>query len=559
MIQYHTRRRPTRPHRAALSQIGIKQPTCRTTPTPSVAHPQVTHAPIPARIRSPTPPLPKSDRPVRAMSPPGPASAAAEDDDYVIEPSSKTPKLDTSKWPLLLRNYGALNVRTAHFTPLPMGTSPLKRPLGEYVRYGVINLDKPANPSSHEVVAWIKRILKVDKTGHSGTLDPKVTGCLIVCIDRATRLVKSQQGAGKEYVAVVKLHADLGANPVSELRRGVELLTGALFQRPPLISAVKRQLRVRTVYESKLIEFDEKRRLGVFWVKCEAGTYIRTLCVHLGYLLGTGGVMQELRRVRSGAMGEDNGTMVTMHDVLDAQWVYENSKDESYLRTVIQPLEALLVNHKRLVVKDTSINSVCYGAVLMVPGLLRFEDNIEVGEEVVIMTTKGEAVALAIAEMNTAVMATCDHGRVARIKRVVMERDLYPRKWGLGPVASKKRALVKDGRLDKHGKPNEKTPKDWSSIQPDLSVAADAAPSTPVQPAVAEATTPNGKGAKSDSSGEEDAKTPMDTEKTEKKEEAKEETKEERKRRKAEKKERKEKKKEKSDKKKKKKAEEDSD
>ena len=58
---------------------------------------------------------------------------------------------------------------------------------------GFINLDKPANPSSHEVVAWIKRILRVEKTGHSGTLDPKVTGCLIVCVEKATRLVKSQQ------------------------------------------------------------------------------------------------------------------------------------------------------------------------------------------------------------------------------------------------------------------------------------------------------------------------------------------------------------------------------
>ncbi len=70
----------------------------------------------------------------------------------------------------------------------------------------MINLDKPANPSSHEVVAWIKKILHVEKTGHSGTLDPKVTGCLIVCVDRATRLVKAQQGAGKEYVCVVRLH-----------------------------------------------------------------------------------------------------------------------------------------------------------------------------------------------------------------------------------------------------------------------------------------------------------------------------------------------------------------
>jgi tRNA pseudouridine(55) synthase len=73
-------------------------------------------------------------------------------------------------------------------------------------------MDKPSNPSSHEVVAWIRRILKVEKTGHSGTLDPKVTGCLIVCIGRATRLVKSQQSAGKEYVAIVKLHEAVEVN-----------------------------------------------------------------------------------------------------------------------------------------------------------------------------------------------------------------------------------------------------------------------------------------------------------------------------------------------------------
>ena len=83
----------------------------------------------------------------------------------------------------------------------------------------------------------------------------------------------------------------------------MERLKGALFQRPPLISAVKRQLRVRTVYESKLIEHAADRNLGIFWVSCEAGTYVRTLCVHLGLMLGCGGQMQELRRVRSGIQG----------------------------------------------------------------------------------------------------------------------------------------------------------------------------------------------------------------------------------------------------------------
>lgn len=328
------------------------------------------------------------------------------DTDYLIKPQSTTPPLDTSKWPILLKNYDKLNVRTGHYTPLPTGHTPLKRPLHDYVRYGVINLDKPANPSSHEVVAWIRRMLRVDKTGHSGTLDPKVTGSLIVCVDRATRLVKAQQGAGKEYVCVARLHS--AVESVAKVAQAIETLTGALFQRPPLISAVKRQLRIRTIYESKLLEYDAERHLVVFWVSCEAGTYIRTLCVHLGLLLGVGGHMQELRRVRSGILGEKDN-LVTMHDVLDAQWVYDNHKDESYLRRVIMPLEVLLTSYKRCVVKDSAVNAICYGAKLMIPGLLRYEQGIEVGEEVVLMTTKGEAIALGIAQMTTAVMATCDH------------------------------------------------------------------------------------------------------------------------------------------------------
>ena len=89
--------------------------------------------------------------------------------------------LDTSDWPLLLKNFDRLNVRTNHYTPLPFGASPLKRDITNYIKSGFLNLDKPANPSSHEVVAWIKRILRVDKTGHSGTLDPKVRIVLIEC------------------------------------------------------------------------------------------------------------------------------------------------------------------------------------------------------------------------------------------------------------------------------------------------------------------------------------------------------------------------------------------
>lgn len=409
--------------------------------------------------------------------------------DFMIKPESGGAQLNTDQWPLLLKNYDKLLVRSSHFTPIPHGCSPLKRDLTQYIKSGVINLDKPSNPSSHEVVAWIRRMLRVEKTGHSGTLDPKVTGCLIVCIDRATRLVKSQQGAGKEYVAVLRLHDSLG--DVKKLPRALETLTGALFQRPPLISAVKRQLRIRTIYESKLLEFDNDRHLAVFWVSCEAGTYIRTLCVHLGLLLGVGGHMQELRRVRSGALSESDN-IVTMHDLLDAQWLYDNQRDESYLRRVIRPLESLLVGYKRIVVKDSAVNAVCYGAKLMIPGLLRYEAAIEVGEEVVLMTTKGEAIALAYAQMSTADLATADHGIVAKVKRCIMERDTYPRRWGLGPKAQEKKKMVKDGKLDKHGREIDGvTPKSWKDDYVDYSktdklthigVAPDAVSKPLVQP-----------------------------------------------------------------------------
>jgi H/ACA ribonucleoprotein complex subunit 4 len=130
-------------------------------------------------------------------------ASAQQQGDFVIKPEAVQPVLSTSEWPLLLKNYDKLLVRSSHFTPIPSGCSPLKRDIASYIKSGVINLDKPSNPSSHEVVAWLRRILRVEKTGHSGTLDPKVTGCLIVCIDRATRLVKSQQSAGGSACIIV--------------------------------------------------------------------------------------------------------------------------------------------------------------------------------------------------------------------------------------------------------------------------------------------------------------------------------------------------------------------
>ena len=384
---------------------------------------------------------------------------SSQESDSKIKNEMEINQEDTSEWPLLLKNYSQLNVKSTHYTPIPQGHSPLDRPLQEHLKYGVINLDKPSNPSSHEVVAWVKRILKVEKTGHSGTLDPKVTGCLIICVNRATRLAKSQQSAGKEYVGVLKLHSDFEGGRKA-LENALKELTGAVFQKPPAISAVKKQLRIRTIYEMKLLDVNYESNTAAIWCSVEAGTYVRTLCEHLGLLMGTGGQMDELRRVRSGMMDESKH-LVTMHDLLDAQYLYENKKDEKYLRRVVKPLELLLVNLPRIVLKDSCINSICYGAKLLVPGVLRFDSKLQVGKECVLMTAKGEAVAVGICQMTAAEIMSCDHGIAAKIKRVIMDRDTYPRRWGLGPRASRKKELIKQGKLGPKGKPNNSTPRDW--------------------------------------------------------------------------------------------------
>lgn len=377
---------------------------------------------------------------------------------HTAVPSKTAESTDTSNWPLLLRNFSQLSIKSSHYTPLESGHNPEKRPLRDYMNYGVINLDKPSNPSSHEIVAWVKKLLKVEKTGHSGTLDPKVTGCLIICINRATRLAKSQQSAGKEYVSVLKLFDSVQSE--AKLNEAIKLLTGPLFQKPPAVAAVKRQLRIRNIYESKLLEFDAEKKLAVIWVSVEAGTYVRTLCEHLGILLGVGGEMEELRRTRSGMLSENDG-LFTMHDVLDAQYRYEHEGDESYLRTVIKPLEVLLVHLPKIVVKDSCVNSICFGAKLLVPGILRYSQDIEAGQEVVLMTTKGEAIAVGIAQMTSSQIYTVDHGVAAKIKRVIMDKNTYPRCWGMGPRANRKKYLKSVGMLDEKGKPNASTPKDW--------------------------------------------------------------------------------------------------
>ena len=116
-----------------------------------------------------------------------------------------------------------------------------------------MNLDKTMGPTSHEIDAWVKRILNVEKTGHGGTLDPRVTGILPIGINKATRVIQMLLGAPKEYVCLMRLHEEIREKRIRDI---LEEFTGKIFQTPPLKSAVKRELRVRTVYKIDILEID---------------------------------------------------------------------------------------------------------------------------------------------------------------------------------------------------------------------------------------------------------------------------------------------------------------
>lgn len=326
----------------------------------------------------------------------------------------------------LLKNVHKMQVKSADYTPIGCGRLPYNRPIEKHIDYGIIHIDKSSNPSSHEVVTWVKNILKCEKTGHCGTLDPKVSGVLTICLNRATRLTKIQQTLGKEYVCTIEFN---NKPKRKAFLKAVKTLIGLLYQRPPLMCAVKRDIRLRNIYNIEILEFNKEKKMALFKVSCEAGTYIRTLCVHIGMLMGCGATMKELRRIRSGST--DESECFTLHDLLDSNYIYEQTKNESYLRRIIRPLEELLVGYPRIMIRDSCVNAICYGAKLCVSGVLKYDSNIDTGTTVVYITVKGEAVALGTAIVSSQEIEIMNHGFVSKTKRLIMEKDLYNKCWGI--------------------------------------------------------------------------------------------------------------------------------
>lgn len=315
-----------------------------------------------------------------------------------------------------------LAIKAKAYTDLNFGKAPEQRSVEEHLRYGAINLDKPRGPTSHEVAAWVKKILSIDKAGHGGTLDPGVSGVLPVALGEATKIVQTLLLAGKEYMCVMRLHEEVDKKKILDTCRE---FVGDIFQRPPVKSAIKRELRIRRIYYLEVLEI--KDRDVLFKVGCEAGTYIRKLCHDIGEVLGCGAHMLELRRTKGGSFTEE--TAVFLHDVMDAYQFWKEDGNEEMLRSVVLPVERAVEHLPKVFVRDGAVDAICHGADLALPGISRLDAEINVKDLIAIFTLKGELVAIGDAKMDTKTMLVEKSGIAVKTKRVIMKPGTYPRKW----------------------------------------------------------------------------------------------------------------------------------
>lgn len=301
------------------------------------------------------------------------------------------------------------------------GKYPGSRSLEKLKERGIVVLDKPGGPTSHQVTGWLKDILDVEKAGHTGTLDPKVTGVLVVALEKATKAMPLLKGLDKEYMAVMALHDDVDNQ---ELEDVAGKFRGRIKQTPPKKSAVKRKEREREVKKLDIVE--RKDRMVLMEIGCEAGTYIRKLVHDMGEELGCGAHMKELRRTAVGPFVE--GESVKLQTIKDDYVFFEDGENER-IREDIRPVEIVADLSKCIVVKDTAVEALCNGADLGPGGVAAVEKGIESGDKVSMLSGKGELIAVGKAEGSTGDIFDGKGDKAASLINVVMERGTYPKAW----------------------------------------------------------------------------------------------------------------------------------
>ena len=290
-----------------------------------------------------------------------------------------------------------------------------ERPLRKLLDYSLVVINKPKGPSSHQISDYLKKILNAKKAGHSGTLDPGVTGCLPITLNKATRIVQTLLKSGKEYICLMHLHNKI---PQSKIHQAFKKQLGKIQQVPPIKSAVKRVKRTREIYYIEILEIENQEVL--FKVGCEAGTYIRKLCHDIGQELKTGAHMAQLVRTKAGPFNFENS-----HSLYEIKDVFE-SKNESEIRKFLLPFEEAVKYFPKIWITDTTVNPLCHGADLAIPGISKLHDKIKKEDLVAIMSLKDELVCLGTSKMASKDILEKQKGIAVKTSKVFMDRNIYP-------------------------------------------------------------------------------------------------------------------------------------
>ena len=249
-----------------------------------------------------------------------------------------------------------------------------EKPITELINFGIVNIDKPAEWTSFDVVNHVRRSLGLSKCGHFGTLDPMVTGVLPIALEKTCKIQDYFMHHDKTYTGTMKIHKEITKKKLEE---SMKKFIGKINQLPPRISRVKRQLREREIMKFELTSFDENKKEAEFTCEVEAGTYIRKLIDDLGKSIDIGMQMIELRRTQAGLFSSLDKEFVSIEEFDKAVSEYKEGKEES-LRAMIVPAEIIVNLLPVIEVEEKWIGKLKHGSPIFDEMLINLKKDKEI-------------------------------------------------------------------------------------------------------------------------------------------------------------------------------------
>jgi len=288
------------------------------------------------------------------------------------------------------------------------------RPIDQLWNHGLILFDKPIGTVSHHITHQIKQLFRntpVDKIGHGGTLDPNATGLLPLTLNNATIIQDILLSGTKEYLATMHLHSD---RTETDVRNVFQYFVGPIYQRPPDRSAVSREIRIREISAIDLVSI--QNRDVVFRVNCDAGTYIRKLCVDLGEVLECGAHLTQLRRTRSGSLSEQDG-LVSLVQIDSALTLWDEKKNPADLLQIIRPKELAFQNWSKVFINEKAYSQIVQRKLLSISDIVAFSHGIQKQDPVAIFSLENEILGHGISMMNSVHLESNTDGNAVKIVR----------------------------------------------------------------------------------------------------------------------------------------------